>query len=117
WLLTGGLLAPLTGRGPFGGDVRVALGTLASFGAYALALLLFRGPPPGASTEAAVGADRRRLLGGGMLLLASAVLARRMVGGLPSLPSAASAPAGGAAGAPVDGVALPPSPAGLPALV
>ena len=117
WLLTGGLLALLTGRGLFDGDVRVALDMLASFGAYALALVLFRTPPPGASTAAVAGADRRRLVGGGVLLLASAVVARRIVGILPSLPSAAPAPADDGTESPAGGGVMPPIPAGLPTLV
>lgn len=88
WILTGVLLAGLSQRGPFAGDPRVALVTLAAFAAYGFILrrvLASRADPP----RAAAPAERRLLLAAGAMLVVSAWLARRVIGALPASPSPA----------------------------
>lgn len=109
WLVTGVLLLPLAGKGVMAGSASVALVTALSFLAYSLALVSFRveRPPAGGTDRASLApapqaqagwwrfdARRRRLLGGGLLFFASAVLARRLIGGLPQRPGVASSPTG-----------------------
>ena len=100
WLATGFGLLPLTGNGPMGRRLGVALTSLASFAAYAVGLVFFAdrqatrmGAPrnqPNAVTRFAEwlnpDAGQRRLIFGGALFVASAFLARRVLGSVPSLP-------------------------------
>jgi DMSO/TMAO reductase YedYZ molybdopterin-dependent catalytic subunit len=109
WLLTGAILAPLSGKGAFAGDPRVALATLAAFAAYGLALRFARLPLVPKQQPAW---RRRELLAGGVLLLLSGVLSQRLISGM-TTPRVAA----GAGVSPVEvpeplaGVAIPP---GLP---
>ena len=109
WLSAGGILAPLTGRGFYAGDPRVALTSLAAFAAYGLALWLARSP---LATRDEPWRGRRELLAGSALLVVSGVLGQRLIGGL-----TAARPGAGAVAQlpevpePLAGVALP---VGLP---
>jgi DMSO/TMAO reductase YedYZ molybdopterin-dependent catalytic subunit len=100
WLVSGLLELVVTGKGLFGGQAGLALASLVSFGAYAVVLLAL-GPrslaplarPSDTGTAGRwldVLRDRRELVSGGILALAAIVLAREVVGALPSLPSRGS---------------------------
>jgi DMSO/TMAO reductase YedYZ molybdopterin-dependent catalytic subunit len=78
WVLTGGLLAPLTGRGPFGGDPSVAVFSFLAFAAYGLVLRFWRRPDL-QTTDGPVFRERLRLLAGGAVVLASGGLAWRVI--------------------------------------
>lgn len=78
WLVTGLVVLPLAGRGPFAGSLRVAAAALAAFAAYGWGLAAW-------GREPAYEPDRRRLIAGAALFLGAAWMARRAVGKLPSL--------------------------------
>jgi DMSO/TMAO reductase YedYZ molybdopterin-dependent catalytic subunit len=93
WLLSGLVELLVTGQGFFGGRADFAVSALLSFAAYAGVLVLFasqtsRAEPvsrPGGGTRQFL-RDRREIVGGGVLFLAAAVLARKVIGTLPTLP-------------------------------
>jgi DMSO/TMAO reductase YedYZ molybdopterin-dependent catalytic subunit len=93
WLLTGGLLALLTGRGLFGGDAAVALVVLVGFAGYGFVLWLFDRPVSSA-TSSPVSIERRQLLAGALMLVVSGGLAGRVIAGM----TARQPPAGSAEG-------------------
>jgi DMSO/TMAO reductase YedYZ molybdopterin-dependent catalytic subunit len=109
WLFTGAILAPLSGRGPYAGDPRIALTTLAAFAAYGLALRLARRPLAHGRQPSW---QRRELLAGGALVLLSGVLTQRLIAGMTTARTTAGAGASPAeVPEPLAGVAIPP---GLP---
>jgi DMSO/TMAO reductase YedYZ molybdopterin-dependent catalytic subunit len=109
WLVTGLVLLPLAGHGVFTQSLAVAVATALCFAAYALSFAFFAGwlsLPSGwtwrlhranAEVTSEPRFDRRRLLAGGALALGAALLARRAIGTLPSLPARGAGASGGAA--------------------
>lgn len=109
WLATGFVLLPLTRNGPMARRLDVALTSLVSFAAFAAGLVFFAdrrravAGAPRTQQDRIVqfaewlspDAGRRRLIGGGLLFIASALLARWVIGAVPSLPPRAGQIQGG----------------------
>lgn len=93
WLLTGIVLLPLAGQAPFGGSPAIAAATFLAFAIYGLILEALWMRPRLAGRRETGGpflslvTARRDVVAGLVLLAASAVLARRAIGVIPSVPS------------------------------
>ncbi|MGH2363719.1 MAG: molybdopterin-dependent oxidoreductase [Chloroflexota bacterium] len=93
WVLTGAVVLPLAGRPAFAASAGFAVASLLAFAIFGLVLEALlrpvwgRGQPSSDAARSDPGMARRQVLTGIVLFVTSAILARRTIGNLPTLPA------------------------------